>query len=46
MSVLALSYYESDARIRNISQSLSHKMAEKQLAYVWYEEIKSLSPYV
>jgi len=46
MSVLALSYYESDVRVRNILQSLPHKMAEKQLAWIWYEEITSLSPYV
>jgi len=32
MSVLSLSYYESDVRITNVSQSLPHKMAEKQLA--------------
>ena len=34
MSVLALalSYKESDARVRNISQSLTYNVAEKQLA--------------
>jgi len=41
MSV-SLSYWESDIRITNISQSLLHKMAENR----WYEEIMSLSPYV
>jgi len=30
----------------NISQSLTHIMAGKQLAEIWYEEITSLSPYV
>jgi len=46
MSVLSLSYEESDVRIRNTSQSLTYNMAEKQLAYISYEEITSLSPYV
>jgi len=32
----------NDVRITNISQSLSHKMAENS----WHEEITSLSPYV
>jgi len=47
MSVLSLSYSESDVRIRNISQSLTYSMAEKNS---WHrydnEEITSLSPYV
>ena len=46
MSVLLLSYGESDVytdvRITNISQSLPLKMAKNS----WYEEITSLSPYV
>ena len=46
MSVLPISYYESDVGITNISQSLEHIMAGKQLALIWYEEITSLSPYV
>ena len=32
MSVYALSYKESDVRVRNILQSLTYNMAEKQLA--------------
>jgi len=32
MSVLSLSYYESGVTITNIYQSLSYKMAEKQIA--------------
>jgi len=28
MSVLSLSYYDSDVRITNVSHSLPHKMAE------------------
>jgi len=32
MPVYALSYKESDVRVRNILQSLSYNMAEKQLA--------------
>jgi len=32
----------TDARITNISQSLSHEMAENS----WYEEITLLSPYI
>jgi len=32
MSVVLLSYYESDVRIMNVWQILLHKMAEKQLA--------------
>jgi len=46
MSTLSLSYYESHVTVTNISQSLPHIMAGKQLAYIWYEEITSLSPYV
>jgi len=44
MSVLSLSYYESDVTMANIYQSWPHIIAKKQLA--WYEEITSLSPYV
>ena len=32
MSVLPLSYKESDVRVKNILQSLTYNMAEKQLA--------------
>jgi len=32
MSVLSLSYKQSDVTVTNISQSLSHIMAGKQLA--------------
>jgi len=32
MSVEALSYKETDVRVRNILQSLTYNMAEKQLA--------------
>jgi len=32
MSVSALSYNETDVRVRNILQSLTYNMAEKQLA--------------
>jgi len=32
MSVSSLSYYESDVTVTSISQSLSHIMAEKQMA--------------
>jgi len=46
MSVLALSYEESDVRVRNILRNLTYNMAAKQLAYIRYEEITSLSPYV
>ena len=46
MSALSLSYYESDATIANISQSVSHIVAGKQLAWISYEEITSLTPYV
>jgi len=34
MSVQVLSYKESDVRARNILQSLTYNMAEKQLAYM------------
>jgi len=46
MSVLSLSYQESDVTITNISHSLSHIMAGKHLGKVRYEEIMSLSPHV
>jgi len=32
MSVQALSYKEGDVRLRNVLQSLTYNMAEKQLA--------------
>ena len=37
---------KSDVTITNISQSLSHIMAGKQLVQTWYEVIASLSLYV
>ena len=37
---------ESDVTTANISQSFPHVMAGKHLAYIRYEEIASLSPYV
>jgi len=46
MSVLSLSYYESDVTIRNISQSFFDIMSEKTAGIDWYEDITSLSPYV
>ena len=46
MSVLSLSYQESEVTITNISQRLPHIMAGKQLAQAWCEDITSLSPYV
>jgi len=39
MSVLPLSYYESDATLMNTLQNLTHIMADKQLTYIWYEKI-------
>jgi len=42
MSVLSLSYWESDVTITDISQSLPHIMAENS----WYEKITPLSFYV
>ena len=41
-----LSKKVTDVTLTNISQSLLHIMAGKQLAKIWYEEITSLLPCV
>jgi len=48
MYVISLFYQESGVKLKrtNISQSLPHIMAEQKRAYIWYEEIMSLSPHV
>jgi len=42
---MALSYEENDVTTTNISERLPHTKAGKQLTYIYYEEITSLSPY-